>query len=311
MTTVLHDEDRLARNTERVQRLNSASLKRIIEPDTDIPGSVAPGQILGDELLSVHGLPGIELTPAQKATLSREETASMYELGLRIEAVLMAGFAMAVVSSDVTDPRVAYRLHEVGEETRHSRAFARVITSIEPTVHHPVNSKLMQPIMGVAALIGLQLPAMFNLMVLSGEEIPDLLQRKAIEHPETDPFVKAVAKYHRQEEARHISFARLLIPELWQSTHAVDRFLTKHYAPIAIGRLFDFFVHPLVYRAVGLPAIKTWLAVRKNPARVAIRHDATRPILEQMIDAGCIKRGRVPRGWRRLCGVDRHAVAVG
>src|SRR5688572_31107510 len=102
MTIVLHDDDRLARNTERVQRLNNASLKRIIEPDTDLPGAVAAGQILGDELLSVHGLPGIELTAAQKATLSREETASMYELGLRIEAILMAGFAMAVVSSDVT-----------------------------------------------------------------------------------------------------------------------------------------------------------------------------------------------------------------
>lgn len=310
MTAVTTSAERRQKATDRVRRLNTASVKRIIEPDTEVPGGVGPGQIIGDELLSVYGLPGLELTNEQKATLSREEIASMYELGLRIEAVLMAAFSMAVVGSDVTDPRTTYRLHEVGEETRHSRVFARLIESIEPTVHHPVGSRLLQPVMSVAAMIGLNFPAMLNLMVLAGEEIPDLMQRRAIDHPDTDPFVKAVARYHRQEESRHISFARLMIPELWESTHAVDRFAIKHYAPIAIGRLFDFFVHPLVYRSVGLPAIKTWLAVRKNPSRVDLRHEATRPVMEALVEHGIIKQGRVPRGWRKVCGVDRHGVAV-
>lgn len=293
----------------KVQRLNTASVKRIIEPDIDVPGQVGPGQILSDELLSVHGL-GLDLTPEQKVTLSREEIASSYELGLRIEAVLIAAFAMAVATGDVKDPRTVYRLHEVGEETRHSRAFSRLIDSIQPTVHHPMPRRLVGPIASIAAAVGLQFPAMLNLMVLAGEEIPDMMQRKMIDDPGADAFVQSVARYHRQEEARHISFAKVMMPDLYRDTHALDRFAVRHLAPGAIRRLFDFFVHPLVYKSIGLPPLRTWLAVRSNPVRVAHRYEATRPVVTALIDAEILKPGRVSRGWQKLCGVDASGKAV-
>ena len=59
------------------------------------------------------------------------------------------------------------------------------------------------------------MPPLFCLLVLSGEEVPDLMQKLASEHPDTDPMIKAVSKYRRQEEARHFAFARLLFPEQW------------------------------------------------------------------------------------------------
>jgi hypothetical protein len=295
--------------TTRVERLNAASLKRVIEPDLEIPGGVGPGQILGDQLLSVRGL-DIELTPEQRVKLSREEIASYYELGLRIEAVLIAAFAMTVATSDVTDPRTVYRLHEMGEETRHSRAFSRLITSIEPTVHHPMPKWLVGPVTSIAAAVGLQFPAMLNLMVLAGEEIPDLMQRRMIDDAGSDPFVREVARYHRQEEARHISFARLSIAELDAQTHALDRWAVRRVAPLAIQGLFDMFVHPLVYRAVGLPALRTWRRVRNNPWRVEFRYEATRAVLGALVEAGVLTRGTIPRGWCRLCGVDKNALPV-
>ncbi len=59
---------------QRVERLSTAAGKRIVEPDVEVTGHIGDGQLLPDELLTVAGL-GLELTPEQRATLSREEIA--------------------------------------------------------------------------------------------------------------------------------------------------------------------------------------------------------------------------------------------
>src|SRR5918993_1327972 len=58
---------------------------------------------------------------------------------------------------------------------------------------------------------------------LSREEVPDLLQKRAAEHPDTDPLLAAVNRYHRQEEARHLAFARMHLPELWDRAGKIER----------------------------------------------------------------------------------------
>ena len=92
----------------RIERLSTASLNRILEPDVDVPGTSADGQVLPDDLLSLADLPEVfnALTPDQKRTLSREEFASIVATGVRFESVLMAGFSMEIVGRrDLTDPR--------------------------------------------------------------------------------------------------------------------------------------------------------------------------------------------------------------
>src|ERR1035441_6715008 len=42
---------------QRIERLSTASLNRILEPDVDVPGEVGDGQVLPDELLSIADLP--------------------------------------------------------------------------------------------------------------------------------------------------------------------------------------------------------------------------------------------------------------
>src|SRR5437867_10229376 len=116
---------------ERIDRLSTASLKRVIEPDVEVPGEVGPGQLLPDELLSVAGL-DLDLTPEQRIALSREEVASITGVGIRFESVLAAGFSMQIVRQrDLTDPQVTYILHELGEETRHSRLFVRLLSQLQ------------------------------------------------------------------------------------------------------------------------------------------------------------------------------------
>lgn len=289
---------------DKVQRLSTASARRVIEPDDDVAGGVGDGQVLPDELLSVAGL-GLDLTPEQKRTLSREEVASITINGIRFEAVLEAGFAAQIAKArDLTDPRLTFVLHEMGEETRHQRLFQRLVRQLEPKAKPPLPHWLLKA--GLTLTLGAvsSFHAFLYTLVLGGEEIPDLFQKLASEHPDTDPFIKEVNRYHRLEEARHLSYARAVLPELWEQAGFVDRFLVHNVAPLVIGGMFEELVHPGVYRTIGLPALRTWRAANRTPQRIALRYDATRPVLEALVDAGAVKAGSVPRPWQRLCGVD-------
>lgn len=296
---------------QKVDRLNTASLRTVIEPEEAFDfAAIGAGQVLPDELLTVAGL-DLDLTPAQKATLSREETAAMLATGVMFESVLNAGFSWQVATAkDIRDPRITYMLHEVGEETRHSRAFVRVIEQLRPTAKNPLQNPLFDRIERFMLTILIKSRAMLATMILAGEEIPDLLQKIASEHPDTDPTLAAVNKYHRMEEARHLAFARLTVGELYPQVGRVERFRVRHMAPLMIGGLFDMFVHPGVYATVGLPAWKTWRAANRTPQRRAVKLAAVRPILKALLDGGVFRPGRIPRGWRTLCQVDRQGTPL-
>ena len=302
MTTTVHD---------RVVKLTAASARRVIDPDAELVGHLGEGQLLPDCLLSTAGL-DVDLSPHQRATLAREEVASLFRAGIRFEAVLAAGFSAHIASAgDVTDPRITFLLHEVGEETRHQRLFQRIVDEADPQAHPPIPQWLLGGIYRTITHASMELPAMFDVLVLGGEEIPDLLQKLASNHDTTDPFLREVNRYHRLEEARHLSFARAIFPEVWARAGQADRRAVRHVAPRVIRLMFDMLVHPGVYPTVGLPARETWLEANRSPLRRALRHAATRPILEVLVAEGALERGQLPKGWRQLCGVNRFGVPVG
>src|SRR5438067_271565 len=216
---------------ERIDRLSSISLKRVIEPDEAVPGQVGDGAVLPPELLSVAGL-DLDLSPEQLAILSREEVASITDAGIRFECVLMAGFGLDIAAAhDLTDPRIVYALHELGEETRHSRLFIRLLAQLEPKAVNPLDRGIMMRLQKLVLPRLITRRALFDVLVLTGEEIPDLMQKLASEHPDTDPFVKAVNRYHRQEEARHLAYARMVLPERWAQASRGERFVIRWLAP--------------------------------------------------------------------------------
>ena len=290
----------------RVQRLNNASLARIIDPDKDMPGGLGDGQVLPDELLlPTAGLDEGVLDADQMVTLSRQALASITTAGLQFEAILIAGFGLQIADApDYTDPRVTYLLHEMGEETRHSRLFARLLEQLGPPAPNPLDNRIVDLISGQVINQVIHNPALLYTMVLAGEEIPDLLQKRAADHPGTDPFVREVNRYHRQEEARHLAFARMMLPEVWERASLVDKSLVRFFAPTIIREMYENMIHPGVFGAVGLPAMTTWQSARNHPGRVEVRLAATRPVLDALIEAGALERGKVPTAWRGLCGVD-------
>jgi hypothetical protein len=289
---------------ERIDRLSKVSAKRVIEPDEAVVGHIGEGPVIPAELLSVAGL-DLGLTPEQISKLAREEVASITESGVRFEAILTAGFAMDIaMREDVTDPRVVYMLHEMGEETRHSRLFIRLLEQLAPTARNPFAGPALRAVQLVVLPVLMRSKALFCLLVLTGEEVPDLLQKITSEHPDTDGFIRAINRYHRQEEARHLAFARTILPEAWSEAGRVERWAVRHLAPRIVGTMFDALVHPGVYATVGLPAWKTWRAVARSPQRKEVRFTALRPLVAALIEADALAPGAIPKAWRRLCGVD-------
>jgi hypothetical protein len=295
----------------RIDRLSTSSVRKVLEPEELFDwSSLGSGQVIADELLTTRGL-DLDLDTETKARLSREEVAAMLEMGIRFEAVLNSGFALQIAENrNVRDPRVTYMLHEIAEETRHQRAFIQLVEGLAPTAKNPFARGVVDRVIRFNIRRFIKMPAFLMVLVLAGEEIPDLLQKLASEHPHTDPLLAEVNRYHRQEESRHLSFARTTLPELYARAGLLQRLRIRYLAPVIIGGLFATFVHPGVYSSVGLPGFKTWRAVNRTPERVAVRHRATRNILKALLDAGVLKRGRIPRGWRKLCGVDRHGEPI-
>lgn len=296
----------------RVNRLARVSSMQVVEPETEFDWDcLGPGQVLPDALLSIADLP-LRLTEKQRARLSREELAALLASGIRFEALLNAVFSREIAeASNVVDPRYTYMLHEVAEETRHQRAFIRLIEQLRPRAMNPFDARIPRLLLRrVTSLLSRQ-RALFCVLLLAGEEIPDLLQKLASEHPDTDPLVRAVNRYHRAEEARHLSFAASVLPERWQAASRLERLRVRRLAPRLIGVLYATMLHPGVYETVGLPGWKTWRAINRSPSRLAIRYRATRPILDTLCRVEALPRGRIPRGWRRLCGVDRKGRPLG
>ncbi|CAN5855512.1 diiron oxygenase [soil metagenome] len=294
--------------TERsIERLSLVSALRVIEPEIDLVGELGGGRLIADELISVAGI-DVELTDEQRAHLSREEVAAIADEGTRFEAVLTAGFALQMAKApDLTDPRITYLLHELGEETRHSRLFIGLLASIGTSTRNPFERGLLGYVKHrVVRDLILGRPLLMDVLVLAGEEIPDLIQKRMAEHPGTDPYLAEVNRYHRQEEARHLAFARTMLPELLAAAPRRERFLVRHVAPLLIEIMFDSLVHPHVYRSVGLPGWRTWWAVKRSSERLALRHEATAPVLAAVTAAGAFGRsGRPTRRWRVLVGVPR------
>jgi hypothetical protein len=289
----------------RLERLSAASARRVIDPDVELTGSIGPGQIIPDDLLSIRDLE-LELTAEQRHRLAAEEAAAITEEGIRFEAVLMAGLGLEIQRApDVRHPWVTYALHEIGEETRHSRLFVRELGQLGARARNPFNHGLLGMVKERVIRYLITRPPLLFTMVLAGEEIPDLYQKLTSEHPGTDPFIVAVNRYHRQEEARHIAFARIRLPEVVRAAPRRQVRQVAWLAPFVIRGQFEGLLHPGIYRAVGLPGWRTWRRVHASRYVVELLQQATRPILRELLAAGAIRPGRVPAGWRRLAGVDR------
>jgi hypothetical protein len=291
------------RPAARVQRLNELSARRFRRADDLAAGRLGDGPVIPVDLLSVAPL-GLDLDESRHAVLAREEVASIIHAGLEFEAVLTTGFGFTMATmppAEMSGGENEYALVQIGEETRHSQVFISLLRQLRPQAENPFATPFFRWMRGRFVTWMVRRPLLFQTLVLGGEEVPDLVQRLVAEHPGTDPHLAAVASYHRAEEARHMTFARLSFTEYHRSATFVDRLAVRWLTPVILAYLWDTLIHPGVYAAAGLPPWRTWGRVRAHPDRVELRRRATVPVRDALVEAGAIDAVRPPRPWRWLC----------
>jgi hypothetical protein len=253
-------------DTERVSdRLLRSTAAKAYDPDVDVDWS-APldpdkGYVLPHRC-SLYGTSLYEqLSPQQRIELGKHEAVSVASTGIFLEAVLMRMLSRVAYSGDPLSQHVQYALAELGEETRHTIMFAKMIDRLGTPCYLPPPSIRQLGRLLSAIAVG---PSLWG-AILIGEEIIDRLQREIVPDESVQPLVWMISRIHILEEARHVGFARA---ELVRSVERSSR-LGLAYHRFVLARIAYVFsrvlINPRVYAAVGLDPREAHRVALANP----------------------------------------------
>ncbi|WP_433331182.1 AurF N-oxygenase family protein [Spirillospora sp. CA-294931] len=278
---------RLLRSSERT------SFDPITEIDWDTPFDPSM-PYLPFERVSLYGTPVWErLTEAQRVELSKHELASATAVGIWLEMTLMHMFMRVLYDLDPRAAHAQFALTEVGDETRHSVMFGRLLSALgTPDYGVP---PLARTFTRLFKAIGSG-PSMWATFLV-GEEIFDRLQRATMADEGVQPMVRAISRVHVIEEARHVRYAR---EEIVRSMAGMRRTaLARHrlVAGVTGTAVMEFLIDPEVYRCVGLTPEAGRAIALANPHFLETRHWLGEKIMPFLTDLGLVA-GPATRLWR-------------
>ncbi|GHJ35937.1 diiron oxygenase [Streptomyces sp. TS71-3] len=295
---VLRDALGLLKDREEVaERLLEASVKHSFDPDTELDWDAPPAPdkwFWPPELVSLYDTPLWRRMPEeQRMDLARHEAASLASLGIWFEIILMQLLVRHIYDMPVTSAHVQYALTEIGDETRHSKMFARLIrTSGTPTyavtrLHHNM-ARVMKTISTT--------PGSFASTLL-GEEILDWMQRLTFPDERVQPLVRGVTRIHVVEEARHVRYAREELRRQMVTAPAWQRRLVGVTSGQSAQVFALSFVNPKVYTDVGLDRAEAVAQVRASGHRREVMQTGAKRLTDFLDDVGVL-RGAGRRMWR-------------
>jgi hypothetical protein len=100
--------------------------------------------------------------------------------------------------------------------------------------------------------------------MLAAEELLDVTNRATMKDDRVHPTSRRIAKIHVMEEARHVSYARTYVAELWPTLSWVRRVVAMVRAPFVVSSIADALVNPQVYDELGIEGGAS--LARHNPA---------------------------------------------
>jgi P-aminobenzoate N-oxygenase AurF len=187
------------------------------------------------------------MTDTERHAYSRHECASLLAAGIWFENKLMQIVLRHLFEVSVTDPSHRYLLTEVADECRHSMMFGEYIRRAGTPEYAP------------AKLAGLGDPdtlpggrAMGYLLILAAEEVLDVCNRATMKDPDVHQVSREIAKLHVLEEARHVSFAKTFLLNVWPTLDDDVRIRASEFAPIAVGVIASLLVNDDVYAELGI-----------------------------------------------------------
>ncbi|HUA40631.1 MAG TPA: diiron oxygenase [Streptosporangiaceae bacterium] len=286
-------------DTEGVaDRLLRSTAARAYDPDVDIDWSapLAPDKAyVLPHRCSLYGTSLYDqLSAEQRIELGKHEAVSVASTGIFLEAVLMRMLARVAYTRDPLSQHVQYALAELGEETRHTIMFAKMIDRLGTPCYLPP-----LPIRWLGGLLSAVAhgPSLWG-AILIGEEVIDRLQREIVDDESIQPLIRMICRIHITEEARHVGFART---ELLASVARTPRYeLPYHRLTLARTAfiLSRIMINPRVYRAVGLdPQMAKRVALANPYHRETLRYGGEK-LVSFLDKSGLIGRPG-SRLWRR------------
>jgi P-aminobenzoate N-oxygenase AurF len=155
--------------------------------------------------------------------------------------------------------------------------------------------------------------ALGYLLILAVEELLDVCNRATTKDERVHSVSRGIAKLHVLEEARHVSFARSYLQELWPSLDEAARASATDVAPVAVSVIADLVVvvNPDVYTTLGIEGgLEAAKANRHHRDRIVrslarltdflteleVITEATRPNWEAagLVEAGLVEAGLAP-----------------
>ena len=265
------------------------------------------GVLPRDLLVATAGLDEGALDDEQFATFSRLALAAITQAGLQFEAFLMAGFGLEIArADDYTDPRITYLLHEVGEGPATPGCSSGCSSSSARPPATPWTTGWWRPWAGGWSTRSSSGRRCCSPWCWPARRSPTCCRSGRPTTPGTDPFVREVNRYHRQEEARHLAFARMLLPEVWHGP-AGRPVAGVARGPVLIREMYENMIHAGVFAAVGLPGVPHLAGGPHHPGGSRSAPPPPRPVLDALIDAGAIERARSPGPGRACAASTRTA----
>lgn len=252
----------------KATQLIAASERLTLDPFRDVDWSIDVADDsqyhLPPEKLPLFGTPQWNaMTEAERRTYSRHECAAVCAAGIWFENKLMQIVLRHLATMPVTDPAHRYLLVEVADECRHSTMFGEYIRQAGTPTYAPETGGS-----GLDAVD--ELPggrAMGYLLILAVEELLDTCNRATMRDDTIHPVSRQIAKLHVLEEARHVSFAKTYLTEVWPTLPAEERAEAAAVAPFAVDYVAQLMVNDDVYAELGI-------ADGGDTARANPRHQA-------------------------------------
>jgi hypothetical protein len=253
----------LPRTARRSSQLVAASERMTLDPFTEVDWDVPIDDTayhLPPEWLPLYGTRIWEaMTAGERITYSRHECAALCGAGIWFENQLMQLVLRHLAHLPVTSPAHRYLLVEVADECRHSTMFGEFIRRADtPAYAPPAEAAALDTLDDVPGH-----RALGYLLILAVEELLDATNRATMNDERIHPVSRQIAKLHVMEEARHVSFAKTYLAEVWPTLDDEERRAVRALAPVAVGMVAELTVDPAVYDALDIAGGAD--AARGNP----------------------------------------------
>lgn len=270
-------------------RLLKASAEKFYDAEVDIDWESpwVPDKVwFPEHRVSLYGTAlWNRLSDEQKIELGKHELVSILSFGIYAENLLSMALLRLNTTGDLVDNKALYALAEVGDESRHSTMFARLIlkTGIAPY-------KLPRGFLSLAKILHfIPLGPSIQGATLLIEEILDRAQREAMNDERLQPQVRQLMRIHVLEEARHITFAR---SELVEGMRARKRFTRAwHRGALAViaNLAYPILINPRLYRTIGVHPLRGFIACQLGPHYRENLQFMSEPMIRFFDDAGMIE----------------------